>query len=122
MPVYFLTEEQRANYGRYVSEPSAEDLARYFYLNDFDREKAMNKRGEHNCLGFAVQLTSLRYLGCFLDNCAEAPAVVVNMLARQLGIRDTSCLSMYKDQRQRLRHTEEICLQYGYSEFTEPLN
>jgi hypothetical protein len=121
MPVYFLTEEQRANYGRYATEPSAEDLARYFYLNDFDRERVMNKRSEHNCLGFAVQLTTLRYLGRFLDDCAEAPAVVVNMLARQLGIADTSCLSMYKDQRQRLRHTEEISLHYGYREFTEPL-
>lgn len=43
------------------------------------------------------------------------------MLARQIGIADASCLSMYNDQRQRLRHMEEIRLHYGYREFTEPL-
>lgn len=53
--------------------------------------------GEHNCLGFAVQLTSLRYLGRFLDDCAEAPFNVVNILARRLGISDVGCLSLYND-------------------------
>ena len=121
MPVYFLTEEQRANYGRYITEPTAADLARYFYLDDSDQERIRNKRGEHNRLGFALQLTSLRYLGRFIDDCSEVPANVVSMLARQLEIADVSCLSMYNDQRQRLHHIEEICLHYGYREFTEPL-
>ena len=94
MPVYFLTQEQRASYGRYTTEPNAEDLARYFYLDDSDYQRIMSKRGEHNCLGFAVQLTSLRYLGRFLDDCAEAPFNVVNVLARRLGISDVSCLSI----------------------------
>jgi len=121
MPVYFLTPEQRASYGRYITEPNAEDLARYFYLDDSDYQRIMSKRGEHNCLGFAVQLTSLRYLGRFLDDCAEAPFNVVNVLARRLGISDVSCLSLYNDQRQRHRHIEEICQLYGYREFSEPL-
>lgn len=121
MPVYFLTPEQRVSYGRYTTKPNAEDLARYFYLDDSDYQRIMSKRGEHNCLGFAVQLTSLRYLGRFLDDCAEAPFNVVNVLARRLGISDVSCLSLYNDQRQRHRHIEEICQLYGYREFTEPL-
>jgi hypothetical protein len=121
MPVYFLTEEQRANYGRYVGEPSAEDIARYFYLNDSDLQNIMNKRNEHNRLGFAIQLTSLRYLGRFLDDCTETPNNVVNVLARQLEVADTSCLPIYNNQRQRLQHVKEISLNYGYKEFTEPL-
>lgn len=121
MPVYFLTAEQRASYGCYVTEPTPADLARYFYLDDSDCQKIINKRGEHNRLGFAIQLTSLRYLGRFLDDCLEVPAKILDTLAHQLGIVDASCLSMYNDQRQRLRHIEEICQQYGYREFTEPL-
>lgn len=120
MPVYFLTKDQRANYGRYITEPTPDNLARYFYLDDSDFQRTMSKRGEHNRLGFAMQLTSLRYLGRFIDNFEEVPSKVLNALAQQLRIKDISCLSMYHDQRQRLRHIEEICHYYGYSELGDP--
>ena len=114
MPVQFLTAGQRADYGRYVAEPTEVELNRYLYLDDADLQQLRGKRGEHNRLGFAVQLTAVRYLGRFLDDTTQAPPNVLSLLSKQLGLTDANCLLGYRDQRQRFRHIEEICQKYGY--------
>ena len=119
MPVSFLTAEQERRYGRYAGEPSADQLARHFHLDDADRELATAKRWDHMRLGFAVQLGTVRFLGTFLDDPVDVPAGVAGDLARQLGIADPTCLAQYREGRVRWQHAREIRASFSHREFTE---
>jgi TnpA family transposase len=120
MPVEFLTEEQRQRYGRFQGEPSPEILARYFHLDDSDRERIARHRGEHNRLGFAVQLCTVRFLGTFLEDLCEVPATIPVVLAHQLGIEHPEGFATYSTGEQRWEHAEEIRQQSGYHHFSAP--
>ena len=120
MPVSFLTAEQERRYGRYAGEPTPDQLARHFHLDDADRELAASKRWDHMRLGFAVQLGTVRFLGTFLDDPATVPAGVAADLARQLAIADSGCLAQYDAGRVRWLHAAEIRDRHGYRELTDP--
>jgi hypothetical protein len=119
MPVNFLTPAQRQNFGRFVGTPPADDLARYFHLDDADLALIAQKRGVHNRLGFALQLTTVRFLGTFLENPLDVPAAVLSFLSRQLAISLPDHLDSYSEGRQRQLHAAEIRTRYGYRDFAD---
>ena len=119
MPVSFLSTTQRERYGRYPDALSSEELARYFHLDDDDREWIATKRRDSTRLGYALQLTTVRFLGTFLEDPAAVPGTVMHTLSSQLGIADAACVLAYRESEQRWRHTTEIRARYGYREFAD---
>ncbi|HEY8801889.1 MAG TPA: DUF4158 domain-containing protein, partial [Candidatus Dormibacteraeota bacterium] len=121
MPTEFLTDEQGQAYGDYLGPPSTQQLSRYFHLDDADRERVNDRRGAGNKLGFAVQLTTVRFLGTFLAEPTDVPSDVVAYVAAQLGIRDVACLADYAARPTTAwEHAAEIRRIYGYRDFTDP--
>lgn len=88
MPVEFLSDETAGAYGAFTAAPTRAELERFFFLDDADRQRARKRRVAHTQLGFGVQVGTVRFLGVFLEDPTDVPAVVTDYVAEQLGIDD----------------------------------
>jgi TnpA family transposase len=121
VPVEFLTDEQAVAYGSFREEPTRPELERFFFLDDADRALIGKRRGDHNRLGFALQVCTVRYVGLFLEDPLAVPWPVVDYLAEQLGVEDASVVKRYTDrQMTAYEHAWEIRDAYGYQVFEDP--
>ncbi len=118
MPVEFLTREQEEKYGNFIEDPSPEQLAKYFWFDDKDKNAIFNHRHDHNRLGFALQLGTVRFLGTFLTSPTEVPANVITYVSQQLRIKP-EVLSLYVSEKNIQNHRNEIHKIYGYNDFTD---
>ena len=118
----FLSDVQAAEFGRFAGELSRADLERFFYLDDADRDLIAVRRGDHNRLGFAVQLGTVRFLGAFLADSLDVPWGVVEYLAAQLEIADPFVVKRYTLRVSTVHeHAREIRVAYGYRDLDGPL-
>lgn len=98
MPTKFLTDEQIGQFGRFVAVPPGQaTLERFFFLDDADRDLIAKRRGDHNRLGFAPQLVTVRWLGTFLTDPLDVPLAVLDYVAAQVEVQDPSCVKRYTE-------------------------
>jgi hypothetical protein len=65
-------------------------------------------------------MCTVRYLGLFLEDPLEVPWVVVDHLAEQLGIEDSSVVKRYVERKQTsYDHAWEIRDAYGYHPYED---
>lgn len=117
MPVEFLSDEQASRYGRYHTDPSPEQLARFFYLSPDDLAFIGRRRRRPNQLGCAVQLCTMRYLGTFLPEPGQVPDVVVETLAAQLHIAPTEWATYGKRLSTWYEHQPVVMAHLDYAPF-----
>jgi TnpA family transposase len=86
VPIGFLTEAERERLSRFPDEIPYDDLSAYFTLSDNDIQEIQRQRGDHNRLGFTLQLCALRYLGFAPNDLSTAPPAAVHFIARQLDL------------------------------------
>lgn len=120
MGVHFLTPEYQARYGQFAGPVSAQQLARYFELNERDLIQARRYRGAHNRLGFAVQLGTVRFLGTFVADLTTVPENVLAYVARQLAV-DARVFQGYVHADRRWAHAADIRRIYGFRQFSDPV-
>ena len=118
MPVDFLTGEQNQTYARYPKKLTQEQLDKYFYLDDKDKELIDACRRDYNKLGYALQLTTVRFLGTFLPNPVDIPSDVIHYIAKQLGISLPAGVDRYLERKAtRSAHCNEIKAIFDYQDF-----
>jgi TnpA family transposase len=121
VPVDFLTPEQKASYASFSGEPTMVELARYFHLDETDKDFIGKRRGERNRLGVGIQLGCVRFLGTFLSDLNQVPHCVQWFVARQISLADISPLESYSSRETTKReHAALIRNKYEYHDFDWP--
>lgn len=87
-------------------------------MDNKDKEVINLCRRDYNKLGYAIQLTTVRFLDTFMANPLDVPSEVKKFLAEQLEICDISNLPNYMERKAtRLNHAKEIKKIFGYTDF-----
>lgn len=117
MQELFISLSDRENLNRFPADIPEDDLIAFFTLSTIDKGLLFNRRGDHNRLGFALQLCTVRYLGYCPDDLVHIPQTVTSYLAKQLDIISPVALMLQYGQREHTRtdHLQEIVAFVGYA-------
>ena len=120
-PMPFLSETRPRSYGRYAGETNPERFARFFHPDDEDGSLVAQHHGDHNRLGFALQLGTVRLLGAFHTEPTDVPEGVAAYAAarRACGPLAGSLAGYSRRQPTHNEHAREIPRAYGNTNLGE---
>jgi TnpA family transposase len=108
MPGQFLSQVERERLQSFPDEITQYEIITFFTLSNKDLTLVKKRSGDHNLLGFALQLGMLRYLSFIPDNFFELPSVVVEYVAQQLEVSPTVLTDYGERSQTRTSQLQEI--------------
>lgn len=111
-----LTDAQLA--GLLALPTDEADLIRYWTLDQTDLAAIDRRRGDHNRLGFALQLCTLRYPGRLLRPGEAILAPALRFIAEQIGIAHEVFTAYSARTQTRYQHLDAIRVTYGFGHLT----
>lgn len=113
-----LTTEERLRYLSIPENMNDDIMATYFTLSLQDLEIINRHRGNHNRLGFALQISILRYTGWSLTNIKYIPENILRYISKQLGLNIADFEYYGKRDDTIYEHLKEIIEEYKYHQFS----
>ena len=101
-----LTPAERAGLLAFPADHG--ELIRYYTLSEPDLALIRQRRGNHNRLGFAVQLCCLRYPGLILSPGANPPAQLTAIVGQQSHIESDIWPQYAQRSETRREHLAEL--------------
>jgi TnpA family transposase len=95
----------------------AREIVRHYTLSPEDLAYVEGKRGDHNKLGFCVQLCLLRFPGRALGPDERVPEGMLQYIATQIGVEPESFEGYGERENTRREHLAEIERTFGYRAF-----
>lgn len=101
-----LTEKQRKVLLAFPEDEAS--MLNHYVLSEEDISYINSKRGDHNRLGFALQLCAFRYPGKLIQSDEPLPEKLVHFVSAQLGI-DPNEVRIYEKRKQtHYEHSLEL--------------
>ena len=92
----------------------SEELREHFSLSVSERQWLRDRGEAHNLLGLAVELKCFQYLGYFVEDSQEIPALILDELALQVGLSADVWQAYDWQGRSARRHRAMIREKLGY--------
>ena len=119
MPIQFFNDSHRSRLDSFPAEIPYNDWVTFFTLSETDLAQIPIYSASYNRLGFALQMSALRFMGFVPNDLSTTPQVVISYLARQLEV-DPEMIGSYGSRAQtKSDHLLKVMDYLGFRQATE---